>query len=415
MSQPQIWYNCDSTDWEQLELYDHVIIPNKELLIPIGLYLGFRWVHLSYNTPTDIRDKLNLDDIYANIHKPEQIYFQVTKSIPTGILYSTFIQSLQHDPKGYKRIIRRLILEYRNSSNGICIDYINQNIWNGYHRFGWNWVIQNSPINKFGIPCDLYLDHTFTHGKMVLKQNNILPYTHPWIGFFHHGYRECLKVINDLTFQESLKSCLGIITLSQDLKNKLSPHLSTIPIFVLYHPIPMMTNTIVNSEVSEKRLIQIGSWYRVMDSICKLPHIPNWTKIRLQAPLTPVNKVNTNVIDMKTVPNKEYDHLMRTSVVYLELTDASAVNTVLECISYNTPIIINRLPAIEEYLGKDYPLYYDQREDVLELLNKIPSAKDYLTKLDFNKFDIMTYTNNFQDILKEILWKREYVTPKLVY
>ena len=59
---------------------------------------------------------------------------------------------------------------------------------------------------------------------------------------------------------------------------------------------------------------------------------------------------------MEHLSDSAYDELLSDIVVFLNLIDASAVNTVIECIVRNTPLIINRLPAIVEILGEDYPL-----------------------------------------------------------
>ena len=50
-----------------------------------------------------------------------------------------------------------------------------------------------------------------------------------------------------------------------------------------------------------------------------------------------------------------YDCLLPENVMAIELFDASANNVVVECIARNTPIIVNRHPAVVEYLTADYP------------------------------------------------------------
>jgi hypothetical protein len=55
--------------------------------------------------------------------------------------------------------------------------------------------------------------------------------------------------------------------------------------------------------------------------------------------------------------NDQYDKLLTQNIVYINLVDASAVNTVIECVVRNTPIIVNKHPAVVEILGDDYPLY----------------------------------------------------------
>lgn len=103
------------------------------------------------------------------------------------------------------------------------------------------------------------------------------------------------------------------------------------------------------------------------------------------------------------VDNDEYDSLLNSSVIFLHLIDAAAVNTLIECIVRNTPIIINKLPAVVEYLGPDYPLYYEDIDKVVNLdLEKIRKAHFYLCKMNKKKFMIDTFINGFKYIINEI-------------
>lgn len=101
------------------------------------------------------------------------------------------------------------------------------------------------------------------------------------------------------------------------------------------------------------------------------------------------NHESVKVLDM--IPNEEYDHLLKKNIVFIELIDASAVNTVIECIVRNTPILVNKLPAVVEYLGEGYPLFYNDIQHAHDLLSnkkKILQAHKYLRKLDKSKFTI---------------------------
>jgi hypothetical protein len=62
------------------------------------------------------------------------------------------------------------------------------------------------------------------------------------------------------------------------------------------------------------------------------------------------------------VANREYDDLLSRSAVFVDLMDCSANNVIVDCIARGTPLLINRHPAAEEYLGADYPLFYDGME-----------------------------------------------------
>jgi hypothetical protein len=60
--------------------------------------------------------------------------------------------------------------------------------------------------------------------------------------------------------------------------------------------------------------------------------------------------------------NADFDALLTRNIVFLCLKDCSAVNTVIECMARSTPLVVNRHPALEELLGKDYPGFYDDLE-----------------------------------------------------
>ena len=83
--------------------------------------------------------------------------------------------------------------------------------------------------------------------------------------------------------------------------------------------------------------------------------------------------------------NDDYDLLLRENIVFLCLLDASAVNTLIECIVRNTPIVVNRIPPVEEALGKEYPLYYDDIEEVDDLLTEPKIRRAYRYLKDLNK------------------------------
>lgn len=67
-----------------------------------------------------------------------------------------------------------------------------------------------------------------------------------------------------------------------------------------------------------------------------------------------------------------YEHLLTENVLVLSLYDASANNAVLEAAAAGTPLVMNRLPAVEEVLGADYPLYADTPEAASEALHDWP-------------------------------------------
>jgi len=108
------------------------------------------------------------------------------------------------------------------------------------------------------------------------------------------------------------------------------------------------------------------------------------------------------------ITNTDYDKLITKNIVYINLVDASAVNTIIECIVRHTPIIVNKHPAVVELLGEKYPLYLTEDESTLFIHKLLKSDKlirkayHYLKKLNCKKFSINTFLNNFQKIITSI-------------
>jgi hypothetical protein len=113
------------------------------------------------------------------------------------------------------------------------------------------------------------------------------------------------------------------------------------------------------------------------------------------------NKIKSvNFIDYIT--DTDYDALITKNIVYINLVDASAVNTIIECIVRHTPIIVNKHPAVVELLGEKYPLYHSNNNEICELLKSdklIRKAYHYLKKLNCETFSIGTFLKNFQKII----------------
>ena len=125
---------------------------------------------------------------------------------------------------------------------------------------------------------------------------------------------------------------------------------------------------------------------------------------RFDTSITQLNKLlkrnYESVTTIEQLNNSDYDKLLSNSVVMIKLEDASAVNTLIECIIRNTPVIVNRLPAVVEYLGPKYPLYYNELSETSNFtIDHIRSAHIYLSKL--NKVDLMV--DSFVTSIKSIL------------
>jgi len=116
----------------------------------------------------------------------------------------------------------------------------------------------------------------------------------------------------------------------------------------------------------------------------------NWYKHFLEH----IHQQLKSVPALEHLQNDEYDTLLSYNIVFINLVDASAVNTLIECIVRHTPIFVNRHPAALEVLGQGYPLFYDTLESVSAIFkdpSSIQRAHKYLKQMDKSKFDINTF------------------------
>lgn len=92
-----------------------------------------------------------------------------------------------------------------------------------------------------------------------------------------------------------------------------------------------------------------------------------------------------NTRAVQHLDNEAYDELLAENIAFALLYDAGANNLVVECIARATPLLINPLPAVVEYLGEAYPLYVqdpDQAAAKALDLELVWQAHVYLKALD---------------------------------
>lgn len=289
------------------------------------------------------------------------------------------------------------------------------------HRSGWDYVVKNLVDfnSSNGVYLDGFVENAFSWRKNQYIKEEIIPYTEPWVGFLHNppnmplwfsdnnSYPQTL--IHDEYFRESLNYCKGLYVLSEYYKRFLKHYIPNIPINVLYHPteIPDLKfnfNNFINND--NKCIVNIGWWLRKLNSIFLL-NGGKYNKIRLMPnnkckdTILRLTNIERNLFDFRLtekqlnsvklvdhLENDEYDKLLTQNIVFLDLYDTSANNAVIECIARGTPLLINKHPATIEYLGKEYPFYFDSLKDANEKLNNIDLIRDthqYLMTFDKRK------------------------------
>ena len=289
------------------------------------------------------------------------------------------------------------------------------------HRGGWssiiNYFINNNFYNK-----NSSLRFFDTIENFFLWGNNEFICSNNWFGVIHCSYKnpDYLDISNisnlfkNDKFLRSLTYCKGIIVLSNYLKNFLDSQFEKLSINVktYFFKHPCDVENILNFDIDkyhlnrDKKLIQIGQQLRKLSSIYLIDNI-NFKKLWLTGTknfdkckkilIDEVNHYNINksLLDKNvtikyTNTFKEYDELLEKNIVFIELIDASANNTILECIVRNTPIIVNKIEPVVEYLGDDYPLYFENLKDIPSLLTdeKILEAHKYLSNLNKSEYNI---------------------------
>jgi hypothetical protein len=291
-------------------------------------------------------------------------------------------------------------------------------------RSGWKFAmksLKNTPLSNIGtILFDSWVDQSFLHEDKEYKE--------PWVGVIHNppgDYSEsCDELFKLEKFQNSLHTCSGLFVFSEEMKNWLMnrPEVEdSILVSVLRVPTDR-PKYLFNFESFEKnknkKIIQIGNWLRNNQAIENLGE-PRFLKrgtiipiihksvnnsnkvsegITTTKKITKITKItnkkfqstkhnyhnNKSIETFNYLTNDEYDFMLHQNIVFLNLRYTSSCNTIIECIVRNTPILVNKLPAVIEYLGEEYPFYYKTLDEALIKVNNIELIHEttrYLRKL----------------------------------
>jgi len=251
------------------------------------------------------------------------------------------------------------------------------------------------------------------HGALeeFFNKGNVV--TEPWIGFFHnlpdYSNLDELKYegfsLNEISemdnFKTSLPYCKGIFVLSEYLKKKLP--FKDIPVCSLIHPTKKQNLLFdFDSFVSNKTVYHIGHWLRNFESFFDLK-ADNYQKIMTRLSeneldmvrvIIPKNQFKTVHILPNRLQQPKYELIFESSIVFLNLFDCAACNTINECIITNTPILVNKINGVVDYLGNEYPFYYkslEEAESKIQDMELIKETTNYLQDLDIKQKMTPTY------------------------
>lgn len=348
--------------------------------------------------------------------------------------------------KLYQNISKMIVDEYYQKSVNFSLNNVfdfNSQLEGSYgkHRSGWSWVMdgfRSFEDDEHGIILSSFIERDFGWGydiELIKKMKS-----RGWVGIAHapHNYPKFIAdivnqkpeyYVNESPYRSVWESCLGMFTLSDYLAEEWRRLLPGVQVESLVHPTetPLNKFTLEKFENNNsKKIIQIGYWLRKLTSILKLqttsdlkrviispdisiPHIKDlWVSCRkhemnstnqefemdsvsLSLKLRKFNDICRfhGVEPIKQVSNNSYDDYLSKNIVFLDVYDMSASNLIVECIVRNTPILVKKHSAVIEYLGVDYPFYFETLEEASEKLknkDNIKATYQYLALLDKGKF-----------------------------
>ena len=289
---------------------------------------------------------------------------------------------------GWKYVINQLIradfFDFSSRSDFNFIDLLEAFCW-GNRQF----VDNNKPIiciihgtiqKQIGIEID------WCHLQFLLNHDNFLK------------VRD--KMIHEFTFSDHIRKYL--------IDSNFFKHNT---LTTLRHPLDL--NIHIKFSIDkyigniDKCIVQLGQQQRFQDTIFQL-RVPGFRKVWL--PGTKVNQLKEQYslkyadvdVEIKRIENYiQYDEFISKNIILCHVIDANANNTIIECMVREIPILVNRHPAVEEYLGQNYPFYFEDINDIPAMLNlqSIFSAHDYLKKLDKRFLSVEKFTGRIFDVV----------------
>jgi hypothetical protein len=287
------------------------------------------------------------------------------------------------------------------------------------HYRGWNYIVDqlraNLTRNMEGIILDTFADD-------CLWRKNKTHYFKEWVGIIHNTVIN-LETINGSIdkflehewFQSNKQSCCGLVTLCKYTADYLKTKID-LPVSFIYHPKDADREFDIEAYFSSPVLCHAGFHARNFSVFARLnttlPKVINVTKPQHWQLIYNCYTTNNITIQEKATVNTQFNYLadsdyiskLTKSVGFAYFYDVAASNAILEHIMTHTPLIVNKHPAVVEYLGEEYPMYY---EDVCDNLNEYLTSRDfivcvskYLEELStLDMFKIENFTSFFENYI----------------
>lgn len=298
-------------------------------------------------------------------------------------------------------------------------------IGNGRHRSGWPYAMRCiQPLNSgHGTLLDDFIEHRFCYN------GDPQPHTRPWIGVSHHppnlpsvacDNERLSTVFSSPAWRESRRFLVGLIAMSEYAGAYLCRQVG-VPVACLRHPTEIPDRRWSSAAFEHNRfrwIVQLGWYLRNTRILEQTPALAGLKKVRIWPPKQAQHrwiheydqrveaywkgdggrKPHGGVADYPLLPDRQYDQALARNVAITEVFDASANNVIVECAARDTPLVVNRHPAVAEYLGCDYPLFFDEVEEIPGLTepSQILAAHEHLRSLSKNWMKAETFCEQFK-------------------
>ena len=328
--------------------------------------------------------------------------------------------------------------ELKESNRNKIIDYYKTTT----HCYGWKNIMETLK-SKFN--TELLIIDNIENYFLVDK---MLSLNKPWFGFIHQplnipkllkkNYLQIETLLNNSNFIESLDYCKGIISFSYNISKELSLELKNTNIYYFYHPISIpqnISNNFLNENTIEidriidnNSIIFLGQHLRRNYLMFRFPNYKiKWlyglNKKYLESKKNLVNyecriyntKYNWNNIDIDYYDNEnDYFTQLINNIIIISTYVSNANNSILDVISLKIPALIERKVEIEDYIGKDYPGFFNLNE-LKYILNNKDKLKEILyesLKYLEDNYELLTEKlslNRFVNSIKSVLTEKKYV------
>lgn len=251
-----------------------------------------------------------------------------------------------------------------------------------------------------GINCYEWLDQEIKERRLEGEWSGFLhnPISYPeeYPKKYSHKVMPISKLVGDEYFKDKLKTCRSIFVFTRQIRNFLIDKTGFEKVFALKHPAGIPTKE--GAWKGASRVLHVGQQMRKYHSFAvlnsKLPKFlikPRNCPGDIDEMKDYADERASEIQYIEQMDLLDYIQFMRESIVFLNLYDVAACNTILECMSLSVPILVNRLDGCVEYLGEDYPLYYEDIEEAEKKIHDdklISQANEYLSKMDKNNLQI---------------------------